>query len=147
MAEDRHSGPAVCDSKYHWGWITEYRYQILRGEGAERARALIRQICQAREVGMIRGSVSPDPIHRLVAAPAPRASAQRVQYSKGRSSRRRQEEFPSLRQRYGGQPVWARGYFGATVGAVAEETIKADLEKQKGDEDEQGFQITAPTAP
>ncbi|MFL6465667.1 MAG: transposase, partial [Bryobacteraceae bacterium] len=88
MAEYRHSGPAVCDIQYHWVGITQYRYQMLRREGAERARALIRQSCQARKVVMIRGSVSPDHLHRLVSAPAQRAPAPRGQYSTGRSSRR-----------------------------------------------------------
>ena len=45
MGEYRHSGHAVCDIKYHLVWITKYRYRILRGEVAERARDLIRQIC------------------------------------------------------------------------------------------------------
>ena len=147
MAEYRHSGHALCDIKYHLVWITKYRYKILRGEVAERARDLIRQICHAREVIIMRGSVSPDPIHMLVSAPAPLAPAKLVQYSKGRSSRRRQEEFPSLRQRYWGQHRWARGYVCATVGAVDEETIRAYMENQKWDEDEQGFQITAPAEP
>src|SRR3954454_23214646 len=54
----------------HLVWITKYRYKILRGEVAERARDLIRQICHAREVVIVRGSVSPDHIHMLVSAPA-----------------------------------------------------------------------------
>src|SRR5438270_12473930 len=118
MAEYRHSGHAVCDIKYHLVWITKYRYKILRGEVAERARDLIRQICHAREVVIIGGSVSPDHIHMLVSAPAHLAPSKLVPYSKGRSSRRLQGEFPHLRKRYWGQPVWARGYCGATVGAV-----------------------------
>src|SRR4051795_6435901 len=65
MAEYRHSGHAVCDIKYHLVWITKYRYKILRGEVAERARDLIRQIWHAREVVIVRGSVSPDHIHML----------------------------------------------------------------------------------
>jgi putative transposase len=86
MAEYRHSGHAVCDIKYHLVWITKYRYKILRGEVAERARDLIRQICHAREVVIVRGSVSPDHIHMLVSAPAHMAPAKLVQYIKGRSS-------------------------------------------------------------
>jgi putative transposase len=70
-----------------------------------------------------------------------------VQYIKGRSSRRLQEEFPALRKRYWGQHLWARGYFSATVGAVDEKTIMAYIENQKWDEDDQGFKITAPTEP
>ena len=60
MTEYRTSGHAIWDIKYHLIWITKYRYKVLRGEVAERARDIIRQICQAREVTIIRGAVSPD---------------------------------------------------------------------------------------
>jgi putative transposase len=58
-----------------------------------------------------------------------------------------QEEFPELRRRYWGHHLWARSYFCATVGVVNEETIKAYIEKQRWDEDEDGFKITTPTEP
>jgi REP-associated tyrosine transposase len=147
MVEYRRSAHAIFDIKCHVVWITKYRYNILRGRVAERARDLVRQICESREVVIIRGSVSPDHIHMLVSAPADLAPAKLVQYIKGRSSRRLQDEFPELRNRYWGQHLWARGYFCATVGAVDEQTIKAYIESQKWEEDEQGFKITAPTEP
>jgi putative transposase len=130
MAEYRHSGHAMCDIKYHLVWITKYRYKILRGEVAERARDLIRQICHAREVVIIRGSVSPDHVHMLVSAPPYMAPSKLVQYIKGRSSRRLQEE--SLRKRYWGQHLWARGYFCATVGAVDEDDQRLYREPEVG---------------
>ena len=147
MGEYRHSAHAVYDIKYHVIWITKYRYKILRGRIAERARDLIRQICQAREVVIVRGAVSPDHIHMLLSAPPHLSASKLVQYIKGRSSRRLQEEFPELRKRYWGQHLWARGYFCATVGAVDEQTIRQYIENQKWDEEEQGFKITAPTEP
>ena len=88
MTEYRTSGHAVWDIKYHLIWITKYRYKVLRGEVAERARDLIRQICQAREVSIIRGSISPDHIHMLVAAPPQLSPAKLVQYIKGSRSPR-----------------------------------------------------------
>ena len=88
MAEYRTSGHAIWDIKYDLVWITKYRYKMLRGEVAERARELIRQICQAREVRIVRGAVSPDHIHMLVSSPPQLAPAKLVQYVKGRSSRR-----------------------------------------------------------
>ena len=147
MVEYRRSAHAVYDIKYHVIWITKYRYKVLRGRIAERARHLIRQICQAREVVIVRGSISPDHIHMLLSAPPELSAAKLVQYIKGRSSRRLQEEFPELSKRYWGQHLWARGYFCATVGAVDEATIQAYIESQKWDEDDQGFKITAPTKP
>jgi putative transposase len=42
MGEYRHSAHAVYDIRYHVNWITKYRYKMLRGRIAERARDLIR---------------------------------------------------------------------------------------------------------
>jgi putative transposase len=147
MPEYRTSAHAVFDIKYHLVWITKYRYKILRGRVAERARDLLRQICQAREVVIVRGAVAPDHIHMLVSCPADLAPARLVQYLKGRSSRRLQDEFADLRKRYWGQHLWARGYFCASVGAVDEDTIRKYIENQKWDEEDQGFKITASTEP
>lgn len=147
MVEYRKSAHAVFDIKYHVVWITKYRYKVLRGRVAERARDLIRQICSAREVVIVRGAVSPDHVHMLLSAPAHLSPAKLVQYIKGRSSRRLQDEFPELRKRYWGQHLWARGYFCATVGAVDEKTIREYIESQEWEEDDQGFKIVAPTEP
>jgi putative transposase len=65
----------------------------------------------------------------------------------GRFFRLMQAEFPELRKQYWGQHMWARGYFCATVGAVDEATIKAYIENQRWDEDDESFKITAPTKP
>ena len=82
MVEYRTSAHAVWDVKYHVVWITKYRYKVQSGEVAERARDLIRQICAAREVTIVRGAVSPDHIHLLVAAPPQLTPAKLVQYLK-----------------------------------------------------------------
>src|ERR1022692_1348942 len=78
MAEYRHSAHATFDLKYHVIWITKYRYKILRGRIAERSRDLIRQVCQARDVVIVRGAVSPDHIHMLLSAPPHLAPAKLV---------------------------------------------------------------------
>jgi putative transposase len=100
MAEYRHSAQATFDLKYHVIWITKYRYKILRGRMAERARDLIRQVCQARDVAIIGGAVSPEHLHMLRSAPPHLAPAKLVQYIQGRSRRKLQEEFPEWRKRY-----------------------------------------------
>jgi putative transposase len=147
MIDYRRSAHAVYDIKYHVIWVTKYRYKVMRGRVAERARELIRQICEAREIVIVRGAISPDHIHMLLSVPPHLAPAKVVQYIKGRSSRLLQQEFPELGKRYWGQHLWARGYFCATVGAVDEAKIKEYIESQKWEEDQQGFKITAPTKP
>jgi len=56
-------------------------------------------------------------------------------------------EADAVGKQYRGQHVWARGCFCATVGAVDEATIKAYIENQRWDEDDESFKITAPTKP
>ena len=98
MAEYRHSAHAEHDIKYHVIWVTKHRHKVMRGRVAELARELIRQICPARGVIIIRGAISPDHIHMLLSAPPHLAPAKLVQYVKGRSS--------SL------EPAFSRGFLG-----------------------------------
>tara|TARA_B100000315_G_C14275594_1_gene450687 strand:- start:98 stop:544 length:447 start_codon:yes stop_codon:yes gene_type:complete len=148
MVEYRRGGHTRYDIKYHLVWITKYRYQVLRGDIALRARDLIREICMVREVQILRGSLSPDHVHILVSCPPSLSPSKLVQYVKGRSSHKLQREFPAVRRRYWGQHLWARGYFCATVGAVDEETIKQYIESQKWDDDGgSGFKVEPPPSP
>ena len=148
MVEYRSSGHSVYAIKYDFVWITKYRYPVLRGDVALRARDLIREIGMAREVQIIRGSLSPDQVHILVSCPPLLSASKLIQYIEGRSSRKLQEEFPQLRKRYWGQHFWAREYFCATVGAVDEETIKAYIESQRWEDDGgDSFKVEPPPSP
>ena len=138
MTHYRNGGHTVYEIKYHFVWITKYRYQILRGKIAYRLRELLRQGCEAKEIEIIRGSISKDHVHMLLSCPATMAPSKIVQYLKGRSSRLLQEEFPELKKRYWGQHMWARGYFCGTVGQVDEDTIKHYVETQ-GEEEGKSF--------
>ena len=140
MSEYRRGSHTVYDLKYHVVWVTKYRYQVMQGEIAIRTRDLIRQICQAREILILKGHVSRDHVHLLVSAPPRMSVAQIVQYIKGKSSLQLQREFPNLRKRYWGQHLWARGYFVASSGTVTDEMIKAYIEQQDVPPDD-GFRI------
>jgi putative transposase len=140
MKSYRKSSHAVYDIKYHVIWTTKYRYQVLRGAVAERAKDLIIQGCQARNIVIIKGSVGKDHIHVLLSCPPTLSPAKTMQYLKGRSSRLLQEEFPELKRKYWGQHLWSRGYFCATVGSVTEEMIKEYIENQ-GKQENQDFKI------
>ena len=141
MAKYDKSSHTVHDIKYHFVWITKYRYKVLKGEVAVRLRDLIRQGCDAKEITIIRGNISKDHVHILVSCPTTLSPAKIMQYLKGRSSHLLQDEFPELKKRYWGQHMWERGYFCGTVGQVDEETIKNYIENQ-GKEEEIEFTIT-----
>jgi putative transposase len=131
MPEYREGAHTIYDIKYHLVWVTKYRYQVLRGEIAVRMRDVIRQVCMAKEIKIIKGHVSTDHIHLFVSVPPRLSVSQLVQYIKGKSSRQMQQDYPELRKRYWGQHIWARGYFCASSGTVTDEMIKAYIEQQK----------------
>ena len=108
MVEYRQNQHSVWDIKYHMIWVTKYRYKVLRGEIAVRTSDVLRQVCQGREVTIVRGAVSPDHVHMLVSVPPQLAPAKQVQYMKGRSSHMSQAEFPQLKKRYWGS-ICGRG--------------------------------------
>ncbi len=141
MPEYRKGGHTVYDIQYHFVWATKYRYPVLRGEVAERTRDLIKQVCMSRDITIVKGHVSVDHIHMLVSCPPMLSPAKIIQYIKGVSSRKLQEEFVPLRKRYWGQHLWARGYFCATVGTVTQEQIQEYIEKHERQSPDENFHI------
>ena len=84
--EYRYGSHTVFQIEYHFVWVTKYRYQVLKGEVAERVRSLIRQICEAFEIRIIRGVVSKDHVNILVSAPPTLAPSEIMRRIKGRTS-------------------------------------------------------------
>jgi putative transposase len=136
MVDYRTGGHSVYDIKYHFVWVTKYRYNVLKGEIAQRVREIIRQCCLVRGITIIKGSVGKDHVHLLISCPPTLSPSKVVQYIKGRSSKMVQDEYSQLKKKYWGQHFWARGYFCATVGTVNEEMIRKYIEgQQKGNGD------------
>ena len=138
--EYRKGSHTVYDIKYHFVWITKYRYHVLKDDIARRLRELVRQGCEARGITIISGNICKDHLHLLVSCPPTLSPCKIIQYLKGRSSRLLQDEFPELKKRYWGQHLWARGYFCGTVGSVTEDMIKEYVARQH-DMDDSGHDI------
>ena len=141
MVDYRRGSHTVYNIEYHFVWVTKYRYQVLRGEVAERTRELIRQSCLSRDMRIVKGHVSRDHVHLLVSCPPKLSPSAIMQYLKGRSSRLLQQEFPHLNRRYWGRHMWARGYFCATVGQVTEELIRQYIERHDQEPPDADFKI------
>jgi len=112
----------------------------MKGKLAERCRDLIRQICLANETQVITGSVGSDHVHLLVSVPP---VSKLVQYMKGATSRKLQQEFPELGKRYWGQHLWARGFFVVTSGNVTDEVWMEYIRNQREEEQVDDFKIVA----
>ena len=126
--EYRYGSHTVYKIRYHFVFVTKYRYQVLKGDIGLKVRELIRQTCQAFEIEILKGVVSKDHVHLFVSAPPNMAPSEIMRRIKGRSSTKLFESFPELRRRYWGRHFWARGYFCVTSGELTEEMIKEYLE-------------------
>mgnify|MGYP001578851921 CR=1 FL=1 len=114
---------------------------MLRGLIAERVRALIREICLANEIIIVKGHVSADHVHLLISYPPTISISKIVQYLKGKTSRRLLQENAELRKMFWGQHMWARGYFAASTGTMTDEVIKEYIEKQDIEQKDEDFKI------
>jgi putative transposase len=138
MQHYRKTSHTVYDIKYHLVWITKYRKKILVGELAHRVRVLIREICKANEVEIIKGHISSDHVHLFVSVPPHISVSKLMQYIKGKSSRKVMSEFKTISKMYWGRHFWARGYFVVSSGTITDEMImkyigKQDMEDKDGD--------------
>jgi len=101
--EYRYGSHTVFKIQYHFVFVTKYRYHVLKGDVAHKARELIRQTCEAFEIEILKGVVSKDHIHILVSAPPDMAPSEIMRRIKGRTSTKLFETFPELRKRYWGR--------------------------------------------
>lgn len=140
--EYRKSSHTVFNIQLHISWITKYRYKVLTGEIGQRAKDLIRRICNEENVEILSGAVSPDHIHILVSISPSTTISTLVKYLKGKTSRKLQMEFPELRKKYWGQHLWARGYFVVSAGNVTKQILQEYIEHHfEGKESEDSFRL------
>jgi putative transposase len=140
----RKTSHTVYDLKYHLVWITKYRKPVLYGSVASRVREIIREICVANEVEILKGHISKDHVHIFVSVPPYISVSRLMQAVKGRSSRKILSESKEMSKKFWGRHMWGRGYFAASSGNVTDEVIMQyietqDLENARNDD----FQISA----
>lgn len=140
MKENRHSSHTISRLTVHVVWVTKYRYHVLEGEIKVRCRDLIRQICEAEDVRILKGVVSKDHVHLHLEYPPKISISDLMKRLKGRSSRLLQQEYPHLEKRYWGRHFWATGYGAWSTGNITDEMVQEYLEhhrsKSKDEEDQ-----------
>ena len=87
------------------------------------------------------GSVNRDHVHMLIGIPPQLSVSKAVQYLKGKSSHKLLSEYGSLRKRYWGQHLWARGYWVASSGNVTDDVCKKYIEDQQPKEPDDDFRV------
>ncbi len=141
MQDYKRGSHTVWDCKYHLVWATKYRYSVLSGDVGERCRALLREIAMSKEMFIYAGSIHRNHVHMLIGTPPQLSVSRAVQYLKGKSSHKLLSEYKSLRKRYWGQHLWARGYWVASSGNVTDEVWKDYIKNQKPPEPDDDFTV------
>lgn len=136
MSDYRHGSQTVFSIHLHIVWITKYRHKVLRGEVAERVRAIVREACRKLRVDILPGHSAADHVHVMLSIPPQVTISRLIQQMKGKSSYRLLAEFSHLRKRFWGRHVWARGSFCRSSGTVTDDVIKAYIEQQSHDSDD-----------
>jgi putative transposase len=131
MSRNRYSSHSVHQLQVHLVWITKYRYQVLKGDVQVRCRDLLRQICDALDIQILKGVVSKDHIHLHISYPPKLSVSDIVKRLKGRSSSILLDEFAELKKRYWGSHLWAVGYGAWSVGNITDEMLQEYLEHHK----------------
>lgn len=131
----------VYDLRFHLVWCTKYRYKVLTGDIAIRARDCLREIAASLEIGILSGKVGKDHVHMYVSLPPQVSVAKAVMHLKGKSSRKLQMEYGELRRRYWGQHLWARGYFASSIGEINDSVIREYIEKQDEHHGDDSFTV------
>ncbi len=123
MDEYRHGAHSVIEIHLHLVWTTKYRKPVLVGPVGLRPRELIREICGAQDVHILKGHVSKDHVHLLVSIPPQVTISRLVQRLKGKSAYKMLQEFAPLRKQFWGRHLWARGYFCSSSGNVTDQVV------------------------
>jgi putative transposase len=100
MENYRKGSDTIYVSKYHLVWITKYRKKVLVSYVTERVRELIRQICKANEIDILKGRISKNHVHVFVSVPPHLWVSKLVQYLKVKTSIKLLQEYKQLHKEF-----------------------------------------------
>ena len=132
MSDAKRTPHSVGQINYHFVWIPRYRKKVLVGAIAERLRTICATVAAKLEFEILALEMMPDHVHLFVSCPPKWSPAQVVRRFKGCSSRLLMQEFPQLKQYWGGKTLWAEGYDIGTAGHVSAERIRRYIDESQG---------------
>jgi len=131
MKGQRRMGHTVSRLTVHIVWVTKYRFQVLKGDVQARCRDIVKQICDSEDIHILSGVISKDHVHLHIEYRPSQKISDIVKHLKERTSRRLQEEFPTLNKRYWGRHFWAIGYGVWSTGNITDKMVQEYLEHHR----------------
>lgn len=133
--------------KYHIVFAPKYRRKVFFGQKRLEIGAILRSLCEWKEVNIIEAEVCPDHVHMLVEIP-PKLSVSGFRgYLKGKSSILIYQKYTNMKFKYRNREFWCRGYYVDTVGKnkkAIQEYIANQLKEDKEIEQTTIFEINDP---
>lgn len=120
--------------KYHIVFAPKYRRKVFFGQKRREIGAILRELCEWKNVEIIEAEICPDHVHMLVKIPPKISVAGFVGFLKGKSSLLIYQRFANLKYKYRNRQFWCRGYYVDTVGKNTEkikEYIANQLKEDK----------------
>ncbi len=142
MEEYRKGSHRIYRLHYHYVFTAKYRKPVFVGEVGKRLRELIREICLTHDIHIIQGHVRPDHVHLLLSVPPKMAPSRVAQAIKGKTSHHMLHDFRTLRKKFWGRHLWARGYFVASSGNVTDEVLTKYIDEQDVESQDDNFNVS-----
>ena len=120
--------------KYHIVFAPKYRRKVFYGEKRLEIGAILRSLCEWKEVNIVEAEVCPDHVHMLVEIPPKLSVSGFMGYLKGKSSILIYQKYANMKFKYRNREFWCRGYYVDTVGKnkkAIQEYIANQLQEDK----------------
>ena len=102
--------------KYHIVFAPKYRRKVFFGQKRREIGAILRSLCEWKEVNLIEGEICPDHVHMLVEIPPKYSVSSIMGYIKGKSSIIIYQKYANMKFKYRNRQFWCRGFYVDTVG-------------------------------
>lgn len=102
--------------KYHIVFAPKYRRKVFFGQKRKEIGAILRSLCEWKQVEIMEAEVCPDHIHMLVKIPPKLSVASFVGFLKGKSSILIYQKYANMKFKYRNREFWCRGYYVDTAG-------------------------------
>ena len=133
--------------KYHIVFAPKYRRKVFFNQKRLEIGAILRSLCDWKEVEIIEAEVCPDHIHMLVSIPPKLSVSGFMGYLKGKSSILIYQKYANMKYKYRNREFWCRGYYVDTVGKnkkAIQEYIANQLKEDKEMEQMTIYEINDP---
>ena len=104
--------------KYHIVFAPKYRRRVFYGQKRLEIGAILRQLCEWKNVEIIEAEVCPDHVHMLAAIPPKISVASFVGFLKGKSSLLIYQKWANMKFKYRNREFWCRDYYIDTKCAI-----------------------------